>query len=254
MESARTYVLGVGISAVNLGSATETTLGWIARREKRYITVTGVHGVIEAQEHPEFKRILNRSGMTVPDGMPLAWLSRWAGRSGVSRVCGCDFTLSVSEALAREGRSAFYYGGAPGVAEQLARNLEERFPGLRTAGTWCPPFRALTEAEADEVAGHINGSGAELVWVGLSTPNQERWMVEFRERLDAPVLVGVGAVFDFLTGRVRRAPPWMQNSGMEWLHRLSQEPGRLGKRYLRNNPLFVYWVACEKLGLRKFDP
>ncbi len=256
-EIPRTPVLGVGVSAVSLASAAAVILGWIeAKRrgggQKHYVTVTGVHGVIEAQDDPGFKKILNGSGLTVPDGMPLVWLSKLAGRSHVTRVYGPDLTLAMSRALGERGMSAFYYGGAPGVAEALASNLEGRFPGLRRAGTYTPPFRQLTLEEEREIARLINGSGADIVWVGLSTPKQERWMARLRESLHPPVLVGIGAAFDFLTGRVRQAPRWMQRAGLEWLFRLATEPRRLSKRYLRNNPLFLYYLACEKLGFRRF--
>jgi N-acetylglucosaminyldiphosphoundecaprenol N-acetyl-beta-D-mannosaminyltransferase len=247
----RTAVLGVGVSAVNLRSAVDPVMGWIDRRERHYVTLTGVHGVIEAQDDPSFKRTLNGAGLTLPDGMPLVWLSWLAGRSDVTRVYGPDFTLALSEAMARARKSAFYYGGAPGVADLLAGTLASRFPGLVTAGTYCPPFRALTAAEEKEVAARIGESSADVVWVGLSTPKQERWMRQMRDRLDVPVLIGVGAAFDFLSGRVRQAPRWMQRSGLEWLYRISQEPRRLWRRYLRNNPRFVYLVARERLGPRR---
>ncbi len=255
--AARTTVLGVGVSAVSLDSAADTILTWIdswrsGERACRYVTVTGVHGVIEAQDDPRFKEILNRSALTVPDGMPLVWLSWLAGRSQVTRVYGPDLTLRVSERMARRGYAAYYYGGAPGVADQLARTLEGRFPGLRTAGAYTPPFRDLTQAEESQVTTLIGAARPDVVWVGLSTPKQERWMATFQPRLEAPVLIGVGAAFDFLTGRIRQAPRWMQRSGLEWLFRLATEPRRLWRRYLRNNPRFLYYLACEKLALKRF--
>jgi N-acetylglucosaminyldiphosphoundecaprenol N-acetyl-beta-D-mannosaminyltransferase len=249
----RTWILGVGVSAVSLPSAVATVMGWIDRREKHYVTLTSVHGVIEAQDDASFKRTLNGAGLTLPDGMPLVWLSWLAGRSHVTRVYGPDFTLALSQAMGRARKSAFYYGGVPGVAERLAVTLASRFPGLVTAGTYCPPFRPLTPAEEAEVAARISSSGADVVWVGLSTPKQERWMRLMQNRLDAPVLIGVGAAFDFLSGRVRQAPRWIQRSGLEWFYRTTQEPRRLGPRYLRSNPRFVYLTACERLGIRRFD-
>jgi N-acetylglucosaminyldiphosphoundecaprenol N-acetyl-beta-D-mannosaminyltransferase len=254
MDGGRTWILGVGVSAVDMRSAVDTVMAWIARREKHYVTLTGVHGVMEAHEDPRFRRTLNRAGLTLPDGMPLVWLSWLAGRGHVTRVYGPDFTLELSAALAQAGRSAFYYGGIPGVADRLARTLERRYPGLVTAGTHCPPFRPLSPDEEAAVASRINASGADVVWVGLSTPKQERWMARMMERLDPPVLIGVGAAFDFLSGRVRQAPRWMQRSGLEWLYRLTQEPRRLWRRYLRNNPRFLCLVAGEKLGLLRVDP
>ena len=250
-------MLGVGVSAVSLESATHVILEWInawraGGRLKNYVAVTGVHGVIEAQDDPDFKRILNASGLTVPDGMPLVWLSRLAGQPHVTRVYGPDLTLRVSQVMSARGYSAFYYGGASGVAEALATELERRFPGLRRAGTYTPPFRQLTSEEEQEVVRLINASSPDVVWVGLSTPKQERWMVRFRDRLQVPVLIGVGAAFDILTGHVRQAPRWMQRSGLEWLFRLATEPRRLWRRYLRNNPLFLYYLVCENLRLKSF--
>lgn len=248
-----TDVLGVRISAVSLASATKTVMAWISNREKRYVAVTGVHGVIEAQDDPQLKRVLNDAGLNVPDGMPMVWLSRLAGHAHVTRVFGPDFMLSVSDALASRGGTAFYYGGAPDVAEELADTLVKSCPGLRTAGVYCPPFRELAPHEEDEIAGRINHARPDIVWVGLSTPKQERWMAGFRPLLEAPVLIGVGAAFDYNTGRIKRAPAWMQKSALEWLFRLLQDPKRLWKRYARNNPLFVYYLLCQKLGLRDFQ-
>ena len=147
----------------------------------------------------------------------------------------------------------FYYGGAPDVVAELSARMEGLFPGLVTAGKYSPPFRALTDGEEREVAERINKVAPDLVWVGLSTPKQENWMARFRSHLHAPVLIGVGAAFDYNTGRIKRAPRWMQNGGLEWLYRVIQEPKRLWKRYARNNPLFVHYLLIEKLGLRDFS-
>lgn len=251
-DIAKTDVLGVGISAVSMGSATETVMNWVRHGEKHYIAVTGVHGVIEAQGDPDFKRTLNGAGLNVPDGMPMVWLSKAAGHRHVSRVFGPDFMLSISEAMAAEGMAAYYYGGGDGIAETLAAKLASRYPGLRTAGTHCPPFRDLSREEEAQAVREINESGAHVLWIGLSTPKQERWMARFRDRLEVPVLVAVGAAFDYNIGGIRRAPAWMQRAGLEWAFRLFQEPRRLWRRYARNNPLFVYYLVLEKLGLRSF--
>lgn len=252
MTIPKTEVLGVGVSAVNFASATAEMLRWIAEGEKYYVSVADVHGVIEAQDDPEFKKILNDSGLIVPDGRPIFWLLRLAGHGDVTQTTGSDLIQRFSEALAERGYSAFYYGGAPGVAENVAAVLEDRYPGLRTADTYCPPFRDLDAREEAEIVDMINVSGAHVVWVGLGAPKQERWMARFIDRLDVPVLVGVGAVFDFLTGRVKRCPRWLQIVGLEWLYRISQEPRRLWKRYARSNSLFLYYLLCERLGLRDF--
>ena len=224
----------------------------IEKETPTFVTVTGVHGIIEAQDDQDFKKILNDSDFCVPDGMPLVWLSKLAGNYEVERVFGPDLMLRLSAFLGANNGSAFYYGGAPGVAQELADTMAQSYPGLQTAGTYYPPFRDLTDAEASSIVKTINLSGADVVWVGLSTPKQERWMSKYRPNLNVPVLLGVGAAFDYNIGRIQRAPSWMQQCGLEWLYRLIQEPRRLWKRYFRNNPLFLYYLFCEKTGLKKF--
>ncbi len=250
---AHTPVLGVRVSAISLEEAARSILERIVEQEASFVTVTGVHGVMEAQEDPGFKTVLNSSSLCVPDGMPLVWLSRAAGHRNVTRVFGPDLMLEVCRLLSEAGKSSFYYGGAEGVAEELAAEMTRRFPGMETAGTYCPPFRPLSPTEKGDVVDILNESGADIVWVGLSTPKQERWMAEFRPLLRAPVLIGVGAAFDYNTGKISRAPRLMQRLALEWLYRLLQEPARLWKRYLRNNPLFLYYLFLEKLGIRSFD-
>jgi N-acetylglucosaminyldiphosphoundecaprenol N-acetyl-beta-D-mannosaminyltransferase len=235
----RIDVLGVGISAVDMSAAVDRIVRWVSSRDRRYVCVTGVHGVMEAQRDPTLRDIHNASGLTVPDGMPMVWSGRRAGASWMTRVYGPDLMLEVLREAADRGWSSYFYGGAPGTADLLAQKLSQRFPGLRVAGTWSPPFRALTDAEAAAEVAAINSSGADIVWVGLSTPKQECWMAQHRESLDAPVLVGVGAAFDFHAGLMPQAPRWMQARGLEWLFRLYREPRRLARRYLRNNPAFV---------------
>jgi N-acetylglucosaminyldiphosphoundecaprenol N-acetyl-beta-D-mannosaminyltransferase len=201
---------------------------------------------MESQRDRELAAIHNNAGLTTPDGMPMVWAGRAAGAHWIQRVYGPDMMLAVlAEAQARSW-SSFLYGGAPGVPELLAERLEQRLPGLQVAGTHSPPFRPLTRDEVHETAALINASGASLVWVGLSTPKQERWMAELRPLLEAPVLFGVGAAFDFHAGRVKQAPRWMQTSGLEWLYRLGREPRRLWKRYLTNNPRFVIAIVRRR--------
>lgn len=241
----RVDVLGVHVSAVDPPRALAAVEEWVEQRARTYVCVTGVHGVMESQHDPALREVHNRAGLTVPDGVPLVWCCRRAGLTGTQRVYGPDLMLAVLARAAEQGWSSYFYGGAEGVPELLAQRMQERFPGLRVAGTYSPPFRPLTPQESDEVARRIDASGADLVWVGLSTPKQERWMAEHRDRLQAPVLLGVGAAFDFHTGRVRQAPAWMQRNGLEWLFRLLVEPRRLWRRYLSNNPRFVAAVVRQ---------
>jgi N-acetylglucosaminyldiphosphoundecaprenol N-acetyl-beta-D-mannosaminyltransferase len=216
--------------------------GWIARGDRQYVCVTGVHGVMESQRDPELRRIHNAAGLVTPDGMPLVWLARRAGFRHVGRVYGPDLLLACCHASVARGYRHFFYGGNPGVAQRLSDRLVRRFPGLRVVGTYSPPYRPAGAAERDEVVQQINASGADIVWVGLSTPKQERWMDAHRTRLVAPVLIGVGAAFDFHAGIKRQAPRWMQQSGLEWLFRLGQEPRRLWRRYSYNNVRFIAGV------------
>lgn len=244
-SSDRVDVLGVHVDATDPAAALDTVTAWVERRERHYVCVTGVHGVMEARRDPALRAVHNGAGLVVPDGMPLVWCCHRAGRPATRRVYGPDLMLSVLGRAAERGWSSFLYGGADGVPEQLGERLRQRFPGLRVAGTLSPPFRPLTPDEDADVVARVNASGADLVWVGLSTPKQERWMAEHRDRLDAPVLLGVGAAFDFHTGRVRQAPSWMQDRGLEWAFRLGVEPRRLWRRYLRNNPAFVAAIAAH---------
>jgi len=249
----RVNILGVGVSAVNLETALATIEDWIARREPHYVCVTGVHGVMESQRDPEVRRIHNASGLTTPDGMPLVWLSWLNGHREVDRVYGPDLMLALCERSVAKGYRHFFYGGAEGVPERLAANLQDRFPGLQVVGTCSPPFRPLTPEEDIQVIQMINQADPDIVWVGLSTPKQERWMAAHVGRLTAPVLIGVGAAFDFHAGLKKQAPRWMQRSGLEWLFRLLTEPRRLWRRYLVNNPLFVLLIAAQMLGLREYS-
>lgn len=242
----RVDVLGVLVSAVSLDTATAEIGRWVADGEHHYVCVTGVHGVMECQRDPALAKIHNRSGLTTPDGMPLVWCARAAGVAGVTRVYGPDLMLAVCEAGLAHGWRHFFYGGGPGLADTLAVRLGKRFDGLAVAGRYTPPFRPLTEEESAEVVAVINASGADIVWVGLSTPKQERWMDTFRPRLDAAALIGVGAAFDFHAGTVRQAPRVLQRVGLEWAFRLAVEPRRLWRRYLRNNPAFIARIVARR--------
>ena len=235
----RVDVLGVGISAIDMAQAVAEITRWVEDGERHYVCVTGVHGVMEARRDPELRRIHNASGLTTPDGMPMVWAGHRAGVARMRRVYGPDLMLEVCALAAERGWSSFFYGGGDGVPEQLAERLTARFPGLRVAGTWSPPFRPLTPEEDEAIVERINRSEADLVWVGLSTPKQERWMSAHVGRLDAKALLGVGAAFDIHAGLLAQAPRWIQRSGLEWLYRMGREPRRLWRRYLRNNPRFV---------------
>lgn len=250
-EIRRIPILGVGVSAVDMELVLKTIEGWIDHGQPNYVCVTGVHGVMESQADAELLEIHNTAGLVTPDGMPLVWLNRWRGARHVQRVYGPDLMLELCERSVGKGYRHFFYGGAEGVADLLVSRLKERFPGLEIAGTYCPPFRSLTDKEDEEIVRMITASDPDLVWVGLSTPKQERWMRSHVHRLGDVVLVGVGAAFDFHAGLKPQAPAWMQRSGLEWLFRLLSEPRRLGPRYLINNPKFIWRILLESFRVKK---
>ncbi len=245
-QSNTTDVLGVQISAINMDGAVSTIEGWIDQKDPHYVCICTVHTVMECQRDPAFRDVVNGAGLRTPDGMPLVWLSRRAGHGTVSRVYGPDLMLALCERSAETGHRHFFYGGAPGVAEELTKNLSTRFPGLRIAGIHTPPMLPLGAIESAEMIQTINQSEADVVWVGLGTPKQDWWVANHRPLLHAPVLIAVGAAFDFHSGHVRQAPKWMQRNGFEWLFRLSQDPRRLWSRYLIMNTQFVARVLRQQ--------
>lgn len=244
-------VLGVRVNGVQIPGVVETVRQWIRDRgPARFIAVTGMHGVMEAQQSKEFRQVLSDADLVVPDGTPLVWMGRRYGFNLRRRVYGPE----LMETFLRETRGAyrhFFYGGAEGVADQLAVVLQKKF-GIQVAGAWCPPFRALSTAEENEIATLIEETKPDIVWVGLSTPKQERWMHAHRH-LQAPVMIGVGAAFDFHTGRAVQAPVWMREHGLEWLFRLLSEPRRLWRRYIILGGKFGWNVTLQLLGWRDFS-
>jgi N-acetylglucosaminyldiphosphoundecaprenol N-acetyl-beta-D-mannosaminyltransferase len=247
----RADILGVSVSAINMIQTIEAIDRWICQREQHYVCVTGVHGIMESQRDAKLKQIHNNAGLVTPDGMPLVWLSRLQGLPWVERVYGPDLMLAVCQHSVLTKYRHYFYGGDQGVAETLVSRLRQQFPGLQVAGSWSPPFRALTPAEDEEIVQRINRAEPDIVWVGLSTPKQEYWMHEHLGRLSAPVMVGVGAAFDFHAGVKKQAPRWMRRSGLEWSFRLMSEPRRLWRRYLINNPAFLWLLLLEAVGKKQ---
>ena len=246
-------VLGTRIAAFNLETAVDQIDEWVSQEETgRYVCVTGVHGVMESLRDPEVRRVHNSASACVPDGMPMTWVGRFHGYHDMDRVYGPDLMLSLLSLSAQKGYTSFFYGGAEGVADELTIRMMERFPSLTVVGTFCPPFRPLNAEERSQVIANINRLQPDLLWVGLSTPKQERFMDEFHLALNTKVMLGVGAAFDFHTGRVSQAPRWMMRSGLEWFYRLCTEPRRLGPRYLRNNPSFLWNIFLQLTRLRKY--
>jgi N-acetylglucosaminyldiphosphoundecaprenol N-acetyl-beta-D-mannosaminyltransferase len=241
------FVAGVRIHAIRISDVVGTIDDWIRTRRRDYIVLTGAHGAVEMQRDAELRAINNAAGLTTPDGMPMVWLGRWFGFRHIEKVYAPDIMHAVFSVTEDRGYRHYLYGGKEGVADSLAAELRRRYPRIQIVGTYCPPFRPLTRQEADDVAASINDSAADIVWCGLGCPKQERWMHAFRPRLEAPVLIGVGAGFDFLSGRARLAPRWVQHSGFEWLFRTFVEPRRLIRRYARVVPRFALLALREML-------
>lgn len=235
-------VLGVGIHALSLSEACTRILATREQPKPGYVCLATAHGIVEAQDHPDLREIFNASFLTTPDGMPLVWLGRRAGHSGITRVYGPDLMLAVCDAGRAVGLRHYFYGGHPGVAETLAERLQTRFPGIDIVGTRTPPFRPLTKEEATAWRAEIASKHPDVIWIGLGSPKQERFMAAQAPLLPTGLQIGVGAAFDFHSGRVRQAPRWIRQIGMEWFFRLCCEPKRLGWRYLRTNPRFAWGV------------
>jgi len=241
-------VLGVRVDAVQMSDAVERLRSWIDDRESiaRFVAVTGMHGIAESRQSSDFKRVLNAADLVVPDGMPLVWLGRSKGYALRNRVCGPELMDTFCQVSGSAYRH-FFYGGAPGVAEKLAKVLHEKH-GICIAGVYTPPFRPLSEAEEKEVASLVQQASPDVLWIGLSTPKQEKWMYEHRYRLNVPVMLGVGAAFDINSGNSHRAPRWMRDCGLEWFYRLSADPWRLWRRYLITIPKVMWFVCLELFG------
>ena len=250
-ERPRFQVLGVRVEAVQIGDVVEQMKEWIReRRGCHSIAATGMNGIVEAQHHPEFKQILNATDLIVPDGMPLVWLGRRRGHALPRRVYGPDLLLAFCEKTAGLGYRHFFYGAErePDVPEKLAEKLKQRFPGIIVAGTYSRPSHAQSLNQEDEIVSCINRAAPDVLWVGLGELRQVRWMHEHRSKLNAPVVVGVGAAFDMISGRRRQAPRWMREHGFECLFRLFQEPRRLWRRYLIYGAEFIVLIVLEAMG------
>jgi GDP-D-mannose 3',5'-epimerase len=251
-EFPRINILGVGVHAINMAQAVELIDAAMGDGRKAYVCVTGVQGVMEAQRDAVLKAILNQALLTTPDGMPMVWVGRWQGFHKTARVYGPDLMLEICRLSVERGYTHFLYGGRPGTAEQLKIELAKRFPGIRIVGTHTPPFRELTRSEETELIKLTNSLNPDFFWVGLSTPKQEKFMAHYLGQLHTKLMLGVGAAFDIHTGGIADAPAWVKGAGLQWLHRLLQEPRRLWRRYLINNPQFLWRIAFQVTGLKKY--
>lgn len=239
-------VLGIGIDALGWNQALSRLLDWARNKESRYVAICNAHVVVTATQEPAYRKIIESADMATPDGAPVAWMLRRQGFVGQQRINGPDLMWALARSCEGEGVSIFFYGSTADTLEKLRHRLLSAFPALRVAGMESPPFRPLSAEEDAAAVERIHASGAGIVLVGLGCPKQERWMAEHRGRINA-VMIGVGAAFDFHAGTVSRAPAWMRNHGLEWLHRLASEPRRLWKRYLVTNTLFIMGAARQLL-------
>ena len=253
MEVARRDLLGVPIALTDYSGAMDMMDDMIARNDRGYVCAVPVHGVMVAQHDPELLRSLHGANvLNVPDGKPLVWALNLLGEDLPDRVYGPELTDRYCSRAAERGHRVWLYGGhTPEALDQLAEALERRHPGIVIAGRWSPPHRPLTTDEEQEVAERINADRPDVVWVGIGVPKQEKWMARMRDRLSAPVLVGVGAAFDFHAGLVAQAPAWVQRAGLEWAYRLVHEPRRLWRRYAHYNPRFVIGFARQYFRARR---
>ncbi|WP_327633752.1 WecB/TagA/CpsF family glycosyltransferase [Kribbella sp. NBC_00482] len=243
--SDRVDVLGIHVSVTNLDHTVGAFASWIERAERQLVCVTDMNALLHARADARLTEVYNTSGLTVPDGMPLVWAGHRAGFEEMDRVAGPDLIERVLAEAADRGWTQYFYGGAEGVADELRERFQERHPALKVVGVECPPYRALTDAEDAETVARMNEARPDIVWVGLGAPKQERWMADHRDRLNATILIGVGAAFDFHTGRLDRAPYWMQRAGLEWSYRLYKEPRRLWKRYVLGIPRFLLGILRQ---------
>lgn len=247
-------LLAISVEAVDMERTLRRIATELAARRKGYVCMANVHGIMEAQRDAELAGIYASSSITVPDGTPTVWVGRWQGHNGMQRVAGPDLMREVFRRKEFAGCTHFLYGGEEHVAEQLRERFTRQYPWACIIGTYTPPFRDLNAEEEESLIARVRELKPDIIWVGISTPKQERFMHRYLHRLDTTLMFGVGAAYDFHTGRIQDAPQWVKTIGMQWLHRLIQDPRRLWKRYLRNNPAFLWHIALQLSGLRQYLP
>lgn len=247
-------ILGSKVQLVNLRQVIDQIDHWIAGRETdcRRVVVTGFHGIWEAHKNADFRSILNSADLWVPDGIAPVGIARLKGLRGANRTPGVDIMEAFFEVADKKGYSSFFYGDKADTLAAMEKKIKKRYPGHRIAGAYSPPFRPLSVEEDEQVIEMINNAKPDILWVALGMPKQDRWIFEHKDRLKVPVAAGVGAAFLFLSGKVRRVPDWVGMSGLEWLWRLIQEPGKLWRRDLIDGPQFLWHVLMELTGIRKY--
>ncbi|HEY4378866.1 MAG TPA: WecB/TagA/CpsF family glycosyltransferase [Acidobacteriaceae bacterium] len=246
-------VLGIGVHAVDMDMAIERIRLALDEGRKGYVCLAGVHGIMEARRHPDLRAIFANAWLVAPDGMPTVWMGHLQGLSRMRRVFGPDLMLEVIGRKDLAHCRHFLCGGEPGVAEQLRDELLRRFPWACIVGTHTPPFRPMTAAEEHALTAQVQQLRPDIIWVGLSTPKQDRFMARYLPVLETKLMIGVGAAFLFHTGAIQDSPAWVKQAGLQWLHRLVQEPSRLWRRYLVNVPLFLFQAALQISGLCSYS-
>ncbi len=245
MRRNKVNILGVGIDDLSLDLACVRVGQWIVSREKVYVCVAPVSTVVDCQKNEEYCKIINEAVMVTPDGMPLVWVGRLKGSREIQRTYGPDLMRKVCEEGQANGYCHFFYGGTQETLVKLEKKLKEQFSEINIVGKYSPPFRENIEVENNEIIDKMNGTQADILWVGLGSPKQDFWMALHRDKLNVPVMIGVGAAFDFLAGTKPQAPRWMRHTGLEWLFRLCCEPKRLWKRYLIGNTKFIFYLIAD---------
>ena len=252
LTNVKVNVLGVGVHAVNMHSTATILECHIRTNTKGYVCLTGVHGIMEVQRDSDLRSVFAEALLVVPDGMPTVWLGHLQGFRTMERVFGPDLMLEIIGRNEFRDCVHFFCGGAPGVADSLREEMIRRFPWVKIAGTFAPPFRQMTSEEENDLAAKVRSLQPDIIWVGLSTPKQELFMGRYLPMLDTKLMIGVGAAFLFHTGAIRDSPLWVKRAGLQWVHRLMQEPARLWKRYLMNNPLFILLIFLQFGGLKRY--
>jgi N-acetylglucosaminyldiphosphoundecaprenol N-acetyl-beta-D-mannosaminyltransferase len=244
------HVLGVDVDVVDMEEALGDVAAFLQSSKKGYVCVAGVHGIMEAQRDSRLLEAYSHSAMTIPDGMPLAWVGRMQGYTGMQRVTGPDLMLEVFRRKEFAQATHFFYGGREGIARELRDKIQQQFPWVRIVGTYTPPFRDLSDSEEAELITSIAAVKPDIIWVGIGCPKQEIFMARYLPNLETKLMFGVGAAFDFHTGRIRDCAGWIKRAGLQWLHRLLQDPRRLWRRYLSTNPAFLWHITLQLLKVR----
>ncbi len=241
------YILGTGISAIDMNDACSVAVEAISNRQKKYICVCPVSTVMECKRNEKVLKSVNSADLATPDGMAVVWIGRILGYKNIRRVYGPELMQNICDISVKKGYRNYFYGSSQDTLNKLQVGLSSKYPGLIINGSFSPPFRKLTEEEDSKIVEEINRSNSDIVWVGLGSPKQDLWMYEHREIINAPVMIGVGAAFDFMAGTKPQAPSWVRNNGFEWLFRLVTEPKRLWRRYLVDCPLFIVYILSDSI-------